>query len=63
MTGSFKTTKAEFRTIEEIADAIAKGIDSYRESHPHSDLTVGEIIEAFRIVRNELNAAAERQRL
>ena len=44
----------------DLIDAIANGIDRYRETHP--DVLVGEIIDAFRIVRNELVAASERQR-
>jgi len=35
-----------------LIDGIAKAIDRERERRP--DLTIGEIIEAFRIVRNTL---------
>ena len=41
-----------------LIDAIAKAIDAWHATHP--DLTVGEIIDAFRVVRNELAEAANR---
>lgn len=42
-----------------LVDTIAKAVDGWHATHP--DLTVGEIIEAFRIVRNQLAKSATRQ--